>query len=75
MTCHSAVQPALQVLLFRALQFSRRVRVSGACKIYSFVLDLRRPEKRKKITPVMQAEGNPFEKMANFFRERLCILL
>ena len=28
----------------------------------------------KKITPVMQAEGNPFEKMANFFRERLCIL-
>ena len=49
--------------------------MSGACKIYSFVLDLRRPEKRKKITPVMQAEGNPFEKMANFFRERLCILL
>ena len=29
----------------------------------------------KKITPVMQAEGNPFEKMAIFFRERLGILL
>ena len=48
-------------------------RVSGACKLYSFVLDLRRPEKLQKITPVMQAEGNPLEKMPNFFRERLCI--
>ena len=48
--------------------------MSGACQIYSFVLDLRRPEKRKKIMPVIQAEGNPFEKMANFFPERLCIL-
>ena len=38
------------------------------------MLGLRRPEKREKITPVMQAKGNPFEKMANFFRERLCIL-
>ena len=48
--------------------------MSGACKLYSFVLDLCRPEKRGKITPVMQAKGNPSEKMANFFRERLCIL-
>ena len=47
---------------------------SGACKLYSFVPDLRRPEKRKKITHVMQAEGNPSKKMAIFFRERLCIL-
>ena len=55
-------------------QFSRRTRVFGACKLYSFVLGLRRPEKREKITPVMQAKGNPSEKMANFFRERLCIV-
>ena len=43
------------------------MRASGACKLYSFVLGLRRPEKREKITPVMQAKGNPFEKMAIFF--------
>ena len=28
----------------------------------------------KTITPVMQAKGNPSEKMANCFRERKCIL-
>ena len=47
--------------------------MSGACKLYSFVLGLRRPENREKITPVMQAKDNPSEKMANFFFENVCV--
>ena len=50
-TCHSAVQPAcvtgVIVSHIYFPQFSRRARVAGACKLYSFVLGLHRPEKRE----------------------------
>ena len=49
--------------------------MSGACKLYGFVLGLGRPEKREKITPVMQAKGSPSEKMANFFSRTFMYLV
>lgn len=76
-TCHSAVQPALQALLFRTY-ISPSFPVARAWQVLvsyiALCLAFTGLRNAKTITPVMQAKGNPSEKMANFFRERLCIL-
>ena len=73
-TCHSAVQPAL---LFRTYIFPSFPVARAWLVLVSYIalcLAFTGLRNAKTITPVMQAKGNPCEKMANFFRERLCIL-